>query len=54
MNSTQQENGSSSWTVKEKRGLPGITVKREKEKTKKKGVMVLRCLIMVTPGVYPK
>ena len=32
MNSTRQGNGSSSWTVREKRGGPGISVERRKEK----------------------
>ena len=32
MNSTRHGNGSSSWTVREKRGGPGITVKRGKKK----------------------
>ena len=31
MHSTRQGNGSSSWTVREKRGGPRITVKREKQ-----------------------
>jgi len=34
MNSTQQGNGSSSWTVRGKRDGPGITVKRKKKKRK--------------------
>ena len=35
MSSTRQGNGSSSWTVREKRGGPGITVKQEKQTEKK-------------------
>ena len=34
MNSTRQGNGSSSWTVREKRGGPGTTVKRKGKKKK--------------------
>ena len=34
MNSTRQGNGSSSWTVRGKRGGPGITVKRRKKNEK--------------------
>ena len=34
MDSTRQGNGLSSWTVREKRGGPGITVRRENKKRK--------------------
>jgi hypothetical protein len=39
MNSTRQGNGTSSWTVRGKRGGPGTTVKRKKKKKKKKLIM---------------
>ena len=44
MNSTRQGNGSSSWTVREKSGGPGITVKRKEKKqnTKSSTLFVYR------------
>ena len=45
MDSARQGNGSSSWTVREKRGGPRITVKRKNE-TKKYGVLVAFTLIV--------